>query len=54
MTLKNLQPWKHMEGNETQYVPGETTHPLAGDGGAGVRLMIWSVFFRVIPRQMRF
>jgi hypothetical protein len=29
-------------------------HPLAGDGGAGVKLVALSVFFRVIPWQMRF
>jgi hypothetical protein len=33
---------------------GATIHPLAGDGGAGVKLMILSVFFRVIPWKMRF
>ncbi len=43
-----------MVGTETQCLPGTTIHPLAGDGAAGVKLMIWSGFFRVIPWQMRF
>ncbi len=51
---KSFQPRKHTEDTETQYIRGATIHPLAGDGGAGVKLMILSVFFRVIPWQMRF
>ena len=43
-----------MEDNETLYIPGATIHHLAGNGGAGLKLMILSVFFRVIPWQMRF
>ena len=31
-----------------------TIHHLASDVCAGVKLMILSVFFRVIPWQMRF
>jgi hypothetical protein len=51
---KSFQPRKHTEDTETQYIPGAIIHHLAGDGGAGVKLMILSVFFRVIPWQMRF
>ena len=51
---KAFQPRKHTEDTETQYIPGATIHHLAGDGGTGVKLMILSVFFRVIPWQMRF
>ena len=29
-------------------------HCLAGEGSAGVKLMTWSMFFRVIPWQKRF
>ena len=35
-----------MEDTDTQCIPGATIHCLAGDGGAGVKLMIWSVLFR--------
>ena len=51
---KSFQPRKHTEDTETQYLPGATIHHPAGDGGAGVKLMIWSGFFRVLPWQMRF
>ncbi len=51
---KSFQPRKHTEDTEAQCIPGATIHHLAGDGGAGVKLMILSVFFRVIPWQMRF
>ena len=51
---KSFQPRKHTEDTETQCIPGATIHPLAGDEGTGVKLMILSVFFRVIPWQMRF
>ncbi len=51
---KSFQPRKHTEATETQRLPGVTLYPLAGDGGAGVKLMILSVFFRVIPWQMQF
>ena len=51
---KSFQPRKHTEKTETQYIRGATIHLLAGDGGAGVKLMILSVFFCVIPWQMRF
>ena len=52
---KSFQPRKHTEDTETQYIRGATIHHHAGDGGAGVKLMIYcSVFFRVIPWQMRF
>jgi hypothetical protein len=51
---KAFQQRKHTEDTETQCLPGATIHPLAGDDGAGVKLMVWSGFFRVIPWQMRF
>jgi len=51
---KSFQSRKHTEDTETQYIPGATIHHLAGDDGAGVKLMIISVFVRVIPWQMRF
>jgi len=50
---KSFQPRKHTEDSETQCIPGTTIHHFA-DGGAGVKLRIWSGFFRVIPWQMRF
>jgi hypothetical protein len=51
---KSFQPRKHTEEAETQCIPRSAIHSLAGDGGAGVKLMIWSGFYRVIPWQMRF
>ncbi len=51
---KSYQPRKHTEDTETQCLPGAPIHYLAGEGGAGVKLMIWSGFFRVLPWQMRF
>jgi hypothetical protein len=51
---KSFQPWKHTEDTETQCIPEATIYPLADDAGAGVKLMIWSGFFSVIPWQMRF
>jgi hypothetical protein len=42
------------EDSEAQCIPGATIQYLAGDGGAGVKRMILSGFFRVIPWQMRF
>jgi len=43
---KSFQPRKH---TQTQCIPGAAIHYLVGDGGAGVKVMIWSVIFRVIP-----
>jgi hypothetical protein len=40
---KSFQPRKHTEDTETQHIPVATIHHLAGDGGAGVKLMIFSV-----------
>ena len=51
---KSFQPRKHTQDTNIQYLPGATVLPFAGDGGAGVKLMILSVFFRVIPWQIRF
>jgi hypothetical protein len=41
---KSFQPRKHTEDTETHSIPGATI----SDGGAGVKLMILSGFFRVI------
>ncbi len=43
---KSFQPRKR---TQTQCISGAAIPYLAGDGGAGVKLMIWSVIFRVIP-----
>jgi hypothetical protein len=55
MNLKN-----HFSHGNTRKTLKHSTYlerlftPLAGDGGTGVKLMSLSVFFRVIPWQMRF
>ncbi len=54
MNLKSFQPRKRTEDTETQCIHGATIQHLASYVRTRVKLMTFSVFFRVIPWQMRF